>query len=88
MAQDGIGDGADSTAGLEVTEDTAVEVVLLEVEVELLTLVTGGGVEVGEDFGLEAGGERVVQLNLGGEQVGRVPRLSDGDACPAVCQQL
>ena len=73
MAEDGIGNGADGTRGLEITEDTAVEVVLLEEEVDLLALVAGIGLEVVQDLGLEARSEGVVELNLGGEEVGRVP---------------
>lgn len=46
MGENGVGDGADGSAGVQVTEDAAVEVGLLEVEVELLALVSGGGVEV------------------------------------------
>lgn len=81
VAQDGIGESTDSTAGVQVTEDTTVEVGLLVVKVDLLALVARGGVEVGQNLGLQAAGEGVVKLNLGGEQVGSVPRLRDGDAC-------
>jgi hypothetical protein len=88
VAEDGIGNGANSTASLKVGKDTAVEVVLLEVEVGLLALVASVGVEVGEELGLQARGDGVVQLDLGGQEVGRVPRLSDADACPASRQQL
>jgi len=88
VAQDGISDSADGAAGRVVGEDATVEVVLLEVEVGLLALVAGVGVEVGEELGLQARGDGVVQLDLGGQEVGRVPRLGDADACPASCQQL
>lgn len=88
VAQGSVRDGADGTRGLQVTENTAVEVVLLEEEVDLLALVAGIGLEVVQDLGLEAGGEGVVELNLGGEEVGRVPRLGDADACPALRQQV
>lgn len=88
VAEDGIGDGADGTRGLEVTKDTAVEVVLLEEEVDLLALVAGIGLEVVQDLRLEAGSEGVIELNLGGEEVGCVPRLGDADACAALGQQV
>lgn len=64
MAQDRIGDSADGTAGIQVTKDAAVEVCLLEVEVELLALVARGRVEVGEYFSLQTTCECVVELNL------------------------
>ena len=66
MAQDSIGDGADGTAGLQITENTAVEVVLLEEEVELLALVASSRVEVGESLHLQARCDGVVELDLGG----------------------
>lgn len=86
VAQDSIGGGADSARGLEVTEDAAVEVVLLEQKVDLLALVSSVGLEVAEDLGLQARGKGVVELNLCGEEVGGVPRLGDADACPALRQ--
>jgi hypothetical protein len=80
VAQNGIGNGADGAAGLEVGKDATVEVVLLEVEVGLLALVASVGVEVGEELRLQARGDGVVQLDLGGQEVGRVPGLGDADA--------
>jgi hypothetical protein len=87
VAEDGIGDSADGTGGVEVAEDAAVEVGLFEVEVDLLALVAGGRVEVGEDLGLQAASEGVVELDLGGQQVRRVPRLGDADACAPARQR-
>lgn len=87
MAQDGISNGADGAAGLKIGEDAGVEVGLLEVEVELLALVASSRVEVGENLRLQAVGEGVIQLNLGSQQVGSVPRLGDADACAALGQQ-
>jgi hypothetical protein len=63
-----------------------VEVGLLEVEVDLLALVARGRVEVGENLGLQAAGEGVVELDLGGQQVRGVPRLGDADACATAYQ--
>jgi hypothetical protein len=79
--------GSDSTGRRVVDECAAVDVGLLEVEVELLALVAGVGRKVGEDLGLEAAREGVVELNLGRKEVGGVPRLGDADSC-AVCRQL
>lgn len=73
VAEDSVGNGADSTAGVQIGEDAAVEVGLLEVEVDLLATVALGRVEVGENLGLEAAGEGVVELDLGGQHVGGVP---------------
>lgn len=64
----------------EVEEGTAVEVVLLEVEVELGTLGLGGGEEGEETLSLEALGEGVLDLDLGLESVGGVPGLGEGEA--------
>lgn len=86
VAENGIGNGADSTAGLEVGKDPTVEVILLEVEVGLLSLVPIIGVEVVEKLGLETRRDGVAQLNLGSKKVGRVPRLSNADACRAFRQ--
>lgn len=80
VGEDSVGDGADGAGGVQVGEDAAVEVGLLEVEVDLLALVADGGVEVGENLGLQALGEGVVKLDLGGQEVGRVPGLGDADA--------
>lgn len=65
----------------EVEESTAVETGLLEVEVELSTLGSGGGEEVEETLELEALGEGVVDLNLGVQGVGGVPGLGQGKTC-------
>jgi hypothetical protein len=81
VAHDGVGDGANSASSRVVDEGAAMEAGLLEVKVDLLALVAGSGAEVGEDLGLQAAGEGVVQLDLGGQHVGGVPRLSDADAC-------
>lgn len=88
MGNDGIGEGANGTGGRVVSEDAAVEVGLLEVEVDLLALVAGSRAEVGEDLGLQAAGEGVVELNLGGKDIGSVPRLSDADAWALSRQQV
>lgn len=73
MAEDNISNGAGSAVGLEVGETAGVEVGLLEVKVELLTLVTSSRVKVGENFGLQSICEGVVKLDLGSEEVGCVP---------------
>lgn len=88
MGNNGIGDSANGTSGGVVSEDTAMEVGLLEVEVDLLALVAGSGAEVGEDLSLQAAGEGVVELDLGSEDVGGVPRLGDADACASRRQQM
>ena len=81
VADDSIGGSANGPGGRVVDEGAAVEVGLLEVEVDLLALVAGSRVEVGEDLSLQAAGKGVVELDLGGQEVGRVPRLGDADAC-------
>jgi hypothetical protein len=86
VGNDGIGNGANGTSGGVVSEDTAVEVGLLEVEVDLLALVSSSGAEVGEDLGLQAGGEGVVELDLGSEDIGGVPGLGNANAW-AFCRQ-
>lgn len=68
----------------QVKEGTAVETGLLEVEVELGTLASGGGQEVEETLKLEALGEGVVDLELGVEGVGGVPGLGQGEACTRI----
>lgn len=88
MGNDGISDGANGTLGRVVDESATVDVGLLEVEVKLLALVTGIRLEVGENLSLQAAGKGVVELNLGSKEVGRVPRLSDADACAFLRQQL
>jgi hypothetical protein len=60
VADDSIGDSANSARGSVVSEDAAVEVGLLEEEVDFLALVAGSGAEVGENLGLEAAGKGVV----------------------------
>lgn len=86
VGNDGIGKGTDGTGGRVVSEDAAVEVRLLEVEVDLLALVAGSGAEVGKDLGLQAGGEGVVELDLSSEDIGGVPGLGDANAW-AFCRQ-
>lgn len=88
VGNDGIGNGADGTGGGVVSEDTAVEVGLLEVEVDLLALVAGSRAEVGEDLGLQAAGEGVVELDLGSKDIGGVPGLGDADAWTCCRQQV
>lgn len=65
----------------EVEEGTAVETGLLEEQVELGALGSGGREEVEETLELEALGEGVVDLKLGVEDVGGVPGLGEGQAC-------
>ena len=86
VGDDSVGDGTDGTGSGVVGEDTAVEVGLLEVEVDLLALVAGSRAEVGEDLGLQAAGESIVELDLGSKNIGGVPRLGDADAW-AFCRQ-
>ena len=86
VGDDSVGDGTDGTGSGVVGEDTAVEVGLLEVEVDLLALVAGSRAEVGEDLSLQAAGKGVVELDLSSENVGGVPRLGDADAW-ALCRQ-
>jgi hypothetical protein len=88
VGNNSIGDGADSALGRVVDECAAVDVGLLEVQVELLALVAGVGGKVGEDLGLQAAGEGVVELNLCRKEVGSVPRLGDADACAVLGQPL
>jgi hypothetical protein len=78
MADDGVDVGGRALE--QVEEGTAVEVGLLEVQVELGTLGGGGGEEVEETLELEALGEGVSDLELGVEGVGRVPGLCEGEA--------
>lgn len=79
VADDGINVGGRALE--EVEESTAVEAGLLEEQVELGTLGSGGGEEVEETLELEALGEGVVNLELGVEGVGGVPGLGEGQAC-------
>lgn len=57
----------------EIEESAAVEVGLLEVEVELCALGGGGREEVTQDLGLESLCNSVVELNLGIKSVDGVP---------------
>lgn len=68
-------DGVDVGGGAleEVEEGTAVDVGLLEVQVQLGGGGAGGGQEAEETLELEALGEGVVKLKLGLESVGGVP---------------
>lgn len=68
----------------EVEEGTAVEAGLLEEEVELGALASGGGQEVEETLELEALGQSIVDLDLGVESVDGVPGLSQGEACTRI----
>ena len=68
----------------EVEESTAVEVGLLEVEVELCTLCLGSREEGAQDLGLQTLRNGVIQLNLGVKSVDSVPALGDGSACMAI----
>ena len=79
-------DGVDVGGGAlqEIEEGTAVEVALLEVQVELGALGLGGGQEREDTLGLQALGQAVSQLQLGLEGIGGVPRLRDGEACSFV----
>jgi len=69
----------------EVEESTAVEVGLLEVQVELCALVLAGREERAQDLGLESLGDRVVELNLGVESIDSVPCLGERKAGWLVC---
>ena len=71
LTDDGVNVG--SWALEEIEESAAVEVGLLEVEVELCALGGGGREEVAQDLGLEALGDGIVELNLGVESVDGVP---------------
>lgn len=82
VADDSINIGGGSLQ--EVEEGTTVESGLLESEIELDTLVIGGGQELENGLSLEALGKRVGQLNLGVKSVGSVPGLSQGEACAVV----
>lgn len=64
----------------EVEEGTGVEEGLLEVNVELGALAGVCGEELGEDFGLEALGDGVVELDLGVESVEGGPGLGESQA--------
>lgn len=64
----------------EVEEGTAMEVGLLEVEVELGATGSGSGEEAEETLELEAAGKVVGELELGVESVGGVPSLGEGEA--------
>lgn len=68
----------------QVEEDAAVEVGLLEVQVELGALGLGGGQEGAEQLSLQALGDGVVDLDLGVESVDGVPGLGNGHACATV----
>lgn len=88
VAEDKVAVGADLAAGLQVEESTAVEVLLLEVKIELLALVPGGRVEVGQDLALQSVGKGVIQFHLGSEQIGRVPGLGNADTCTSSNQHV
>ena len=65
----------------EVEEGAAVEVGLLEVQVQLDSLALGVGKEAKDTLSLEALGDVVGELELGLEGVGGVPGVGDGQAC-------
>ncbi len=79
MADDGVDGGGGALE--EVEEGTAVEVGLLEVQVELGAASLGGREEAEDTLSLEALGQVVGHLDLGLEGVGRVPGLGEGQAC-------
>jgi len=70
----------------EVEEGTAVEVGLLEVQVELGALGLGGRKEGSQELGLQALGNGVIDLDLGVKSVQCVPALCDGHTCAAIEQ--
>lgn len=65
----------------EIEEGAAVEVGLLEVQVQLDSLALGVGEEAKDSLSLEALGDVVGELELGLEGVGGVPGVGDGQAC-------
>jgi hypothetical protein len=64
----------------EVEEGAEVEVGLLVVQVYLAAVGLFGGEVVGEDFGAEAFGELVFELDFGVQRVGGGPGLGEGEA--------
>lgn len=87
MADDGVDVGGRTLE--EVEESAAVEVALLEGEVELGALLGGGllagGGQEGEDtLSLQALGEAVGKLDLGVKGGSGVPCLGEGQACAMV----
>lgn len=82
VANDGVDIGGRTLE--QIKECPAVEVGLLEVQVELSTSTSGGWEEVEETLKLETLCERVADLKLGVEDVGGVPGLGQGQACAGV----
>ena len=82
LTDDGVNVGSGTLE--QVEEDAAVEVGLLEVQVELGALGLGGRQEGAEQLSLKALGDGVVDLDLGVESVDGVPGLGDGDACATI----
>lgn len=82
VADDGVNVGGGALQ--EVEEGTAVDVGLLEVQVELGALGLGGGEEGEDTLGLEALGKGVGELDLGVKGVGGVPGLGKGEACTVI----
>jgi hypothetical protein len=80
VASDSVDDGREVASSRDVGESTDMEVRLLEVEVDLLTLVTLVGSEAVEDLGLQTLRNGVVELDLAVEDVGGAPALGDGNA--------
>lgn len=80
MAEDSVKVGG--RAVKEVKEGTSVHVGLLELEVEFGTLGLLSGEVLGEDLGLKALGDVVVELELGVEGVRGGPSLGEGKTWP------
>lgn len=79
-------DGVDIGGGAleQIKEGAEVECGLLEVGVELCAVGAGVGLEGGQDLGLEALGDVLVELELGVEGVEGGPGQGAGNACVAV----
>lgn len=78
MAENGVEVGGGALQ--EVEEGTAVDVWLLEVEVQFGTLGLRVRNVLGKDFGLQALGNVVVKLKLGIKSISGVPGLGKGEA--------
>lgn len=64
----------------EIQVGARVEAELLVLDADLGVLLAIGGQETASDVELEALGDLVLELNLGGEEVASGPRLGDGQA--------
>lgn len=82
MAEDSVEVGGRAVE--EVKEGTSVHVGLLELEVEFGTLGLLSGEVLGEDLGLKALGDVVVELELGVEGVRGGPSLGEGETWPGI----